>query len=612
LSLAGQSVTISVKLTGELTVVPLPIVVRDASSTSLVADAQLAPGAPTDVELPPLGAGRHRFRIEVPGHDVEGLEFELRAIPGWVSLLPPLLAILLALLFRQVIPALLCGVWVGSWIAYGNPLVGALRTVDHYVVGALADTDHVSIIVFSLLLGGMVGLISRSGGTVGLVDKLSPYATSSRRGQLVTWLMGIVIFFDDYANTLLVGNTMRPVTDRLRISREKLAYIVDSTAAPVASVALISTWIGYEVSLIDDSLRQIGSDLDAYSVFLRSLPYNFYPLLALAFGLMIAAGTRDFGPMLTAERRARRGKLIADTAVPLADFDSELLQPPAGKPRRWFNAVIPVLVVLFITFYGLWLTGRLALIEDGDPLGRVGLFRLGFEGLGSVFGAGDSFKALLWASAAGGLTALILARSQRILSIAEGVAAWLNGIRSMIVAIVILILAWSIANICADLHTSDFMVAALSDHLDPRWLPAIVFFLASVTSFATGTSWGTMGILIPLAVPTAFGMAQVAGLSPGHEQAILLGSVSSVLAGAIFGDHCSPISDTTVLSSMASGCDHVDHVRTQLPYALVVGGAAILLGYLPGGFGLSPFIGLALGGVTLFVLLRVVGKSITP
>jgi Na+/H+ antiporter NhaC len=182
----------------------------------------------------------------------------------------------------------------------------------------------------------------------------------------------------------------------------------------------------------------------------------------------------------------------------------------------------------------------------------------------------------------------------------------------MLVAIVILILAWSIASICADLHTSDFMVAALSDHLDPRWLPAIVFFLASVTSFATGTSWGTMGILIPLAVPTAFGMAQAAGLSPGHEQAILLGSVSSVLAGAIFGDHCSPISDTTVLSSMASGCDHVDHVRTQLPYARVVGVAAILLGYLPGGFGLSPFVGLALGGVTLFALLRAVGKPITP
>jgi len=265
-----------------------------------------------------------------------------------------------------------------------------------------------------------------------------------------------------------------------------------------------------------------------------------------------------------------------------------------------------------ITFYGLWLTGRLALIERGDPLGQAGLFRLGFEGLGSVFGAGDSFKALLWASAAGCLTALILARAQRILSVAEGLAAWLNGIRSMIMAIVILILAWSIASICGDLHTSDFMVTALSNHLDPRWLPAIVFFLASVTSFATGTSWGTMGILIPLAVPTAFGLAQTAGLSPGHEQAILFGSVSSVLAGAIFGDHCSPISDTTVLSSMASGCDHVDHVRTQLPYALVVGAAAILLGYLPSGFGLSPFIGLALGSVTLFALLRTLGKPIAP
>jgi Na+/H+ antiporter NhaC len=610
LALVGHPTALSVTVSGQLPAASVRLEVRDLESGALVGETRLESGAEAVVELLPAGSGTRRYRAGLPDFYTDDLEFSLRSIPGWATLLPPLLAILLALLFRQVVPALLCGVWVGAWLAYGGPLVGALRTVDHYVVGALADVDHVSIVVFSLLLGGMVGVVSRSGGTVGLVDKLSPFATSSRRGQLVTWLMGILIFFDDYANTLLVGNTMRPVTDRLCVSREKLAYIVDSTAAPVASVALVSTWIGYEVSLIGDSLREIGSDLDAYSVFLRSLPFNFYPLLALAFGLLVAAGTRDFGPMLTAERRARKGKLLADTAVPLADFDTELLRPPEGKPRRWVNAVAPVLVVLLITFAGLWLTGRSALLEQGDPLGRTGLFRLGFEGMGSVFGAGDSFKALLWASAAGCLAALLLARVQGILSVGEGLAAWINGVRSMTLAIVILILAWSIASICSDLQTSGFMVATLSDHLDPRLLPAIVFFIASITSFATGTSWGTMGILIPLAVPTAYGVAQAAGLPPGHAEAILLGSVSSVLAGAIFGDHCSPISDTTVLSSMASGCDHVDHVRTQLPYAIAVGAVAILVGYLPSGFGLSPFVGLALGVVTLFALLRWLGRPI--
>jgi Na+/H+ antiporter NhaC len=547
----------------------------------------------------------------LPGSEHVPAEFTLRTLPGWVTLLPPLLAILLALLFRQVVPALLAGVWIGAWIFFGSPFVGALRTIDHYVIRALADPDHVAIVVFSLMLGGMVGLVSRSGGTLGLVESLRPYATTSRRGQLVTWLLGILVFFDDYANTLLVGNTMRPVTDRLRVSREKLAYIVDSTAAPVAAIALISTWIGYEVSLIGDSLKTLGSELEAYAVFVQSIPYNFYPILALFFGLAVAASGRDFGPMLAAERRARGGKLLSERAVPLAEFDSETLQPPQGKPRRWYNAVVPVLVVLGVTFAGLWFTGRAALAEASDPLAAIPFLGLGFEGMGRVFGAGDSFKALLWGSLAGCATALLMATLQRILSIQAALQAWTNGVRSMVPAFVILTLAWSIANVCADLQTSGFMVAALSDHLAPGLLPALVFVLAALTAFSTGTSWGTMGILIPLAVPTAYGVAQAAGFDPEAAHRILLGTVSSVLAGAIFGDHCSPISDTTVMSSMSSACDHVDHVRTQLPYALAVAGVAILLGYLPGGFGLPPWACLLSGGAVLAGLLRWLGRPAT-
>jgi Na+/H+ antiporter NhaC len=466
----------------------------------------------------------------------------------------------------------------------------------------------VAIVVFSLMLGGMVGLVSRSGGTLGLVESMRPFATSSRRGQLVTWLLGLVVFFDDYANTLLVGNTMRPVSDRLRISREKLAYIVDSTAAPVASIALISTWIGYEVSLIADALKEMGSDQQAYGVFLQAIPYNFYPILALLFGLLVASMQRDFGPMLRAERRARAGKLLSDRAVPLAEFDSDALAPPPDKPRRWYNAALPVLVVLTITFVGLWLTGRASLAAGGDPAAGASLLQLGFEGVGRVFGAGDSFKALLWGSLGGCLVALSMATLQRILTLTEALQAWTNGVRSMIPAFVILTLAWSIASVCSDLQTSGFMVAALSDHLAPGLLPALVFVLAALTAFATGTSWGTMGILIPLAVPTAYGVAQAAGLDAASAQGVLLGTVSSVLAGAIFGDHCSPISDTTVMSSMSSACDHVDHVRTQLPYALAVGVVAILVGYLPAGFGLSPWLCLAAGAALLAGLLHWLGR----
>jgi Na+/H+ antiporter NhaC len=569
---------------------------------TLVGAGFVAAGERTTIELTVRATGLREYLLLLPDGGYEPVSFSLRAIPGWLTLLPPLIAILLALIFRQVIPALAAGIWVGAWICHDGPFKGALRAIDNYVIQALADTDHVSIIVFSLLLGGMVGVVSRSGGMIGLVEVLTPRATNSRRGQLVTWLLGILVFFDDYANTLLVGNTMRPVTDRLKISREKLAYIVDSTAAPISSIALVSTWIGYEVSLIGDSLKAIGSDPSkAYGIFIQSLPYRFYPILALVFGLMIAGSLRDFGPMLKAERRARKGKTFADAALPLSDFDGSALQPPEGKPKRWLNALAPVLVVLIATFAGLWFTGRAGLAESsGLPAG--------LQGIGAIFGAGDSFRALLWGSLAGCLTALLLSRVQGILTLGEGIAAWLNGIKSMTAAVVILILAWAIAAICVDLNTSGYMVASLSDHLVPGILPAIVFILAALTSFATGTSWGTMGILIPLTVPTAFGVAQASGLDPTSAHGILLGAVSSVLAGAIFGDHCSPISDTTILSSMSSGCDHIDHVRTQLPYAVVVGLVGVLLCDIPSGFGISPWICLLVGGAVLAGILRWLGR----
>jgi len=583
--------------------------IRGADPSRLLAQGELDANARASLKIE-AATDDGAYTVTLPDHPGARASLSLRTIPGWMTLIPPFLAIVLALLFHQVVPALVAGIWSGAWIYYGGPLVGALRLIDHYVVNALADTDHVSIVIFSLLLGGMVGIVARAGGTYGLVEALKPYATSSRRGQLVTWLLGILIFFDDYANTLLVGNTMRPVTDRLNISREKLAYIVDSTAAPVASVALVSTWIGYEVSLIGDSLKEIGLDADAYGVFLRSLPYNFYPFLALAFGLLVATGMRDFGPMLRAERRAAAGKVLSDTAVPLSDFDNETLAPAPDKPRRWYNAVIPVVVVLLVTFGALWFTGRASLASDGNPLADTSILQLGFEGLGSVFGAGNSFKALLWASMAGCVVALLISRAQGILTLGDGLAAWGSGIKSMTLAIVILILAWSISDICSDLDTSGFLVATLSDHIDPRIVPAIIFVLAALTAFATGTSWGTMGILIPLAVPTAYGVAGAAGLAPGHAEAILLCSVSAVLAGAIYGDHCSPISDTTVLSSMASGCDHLDHVRTQFPYATVVGIVAIVAGYVPAGFGLSPLICLPIGVLVLVALLRWIGRPV--
>ncbi len=527
--------------------------------------------------------------------------------PGWTSLLPPVLAIGLALLFRNVVPALLAGVWIGACLVHGWG-AGTLRTIDTYALEALTDADHMSIVLFSILLGGMVGIVSRSGGTRGLVAAFAPYATTGIRGQFVTWLLGLAIFFDDYANTLLVGSTMRPVTDRLRISREKLAYLVDSTAAPVASIFLVSTWIGYEVSLIGEALKTLEPDSDPYTVFLQSLPFNFYPILALVFCLFVARSGRDFGPMLAAERRAHAGKPTADGAVPLSDFEGQALAAIENRPHRWYNAVVPVIVVLVVTFAAIWITGRASLAVDGDPLAERGLFALGIQGLGKVMGAGNSYAALLYGSLAGCVVGIALAVGQRILSLGQAIDAWLNGMKSMLPAFVILTLAWAISAVCKDLQTAEFMVEALSGRLSPHVVPTLVFLLAAGTAFATGSSWSTMGILIPLAVPTAYGLAQQSSIDPGHAHQVLLIAVSAVLAGAIFGDHCSPISDTTVMSSMSSGCDHVDHVRTQLPYALAVAGVAVVFGYLPAGWDVSPWISLVLSVAALWGLLRWFGR----
>lgn len=534
--------------------------------------------------------------------------------PGWLTLLPPVIAIVLALITREVVLSLFAGVWLGALILTGNVLEATLRSVDQFALGALTESaDHVSIIVFSLLLGGMVGVMSRSGGTRGIVEALRPLATSPRRGLFFTWLAGIIIFFDDYANTLIVGNTMRPVTDRLNVSREKLSYIVDSTAAPMAAIAVISTWVGFEISLIGDALGAAAAgatdpaqvaELTAgaqnpFAVFLHSIPFLFYPILTLLFVLMTVLARRDFGPMLRAERRAfSGGGVIREGATPAADLSDRALEPPANAPHRWINAAIPVGVVLAVALIGIWSTG-VAGLEEGQE-----------RTLMAIAGASDPFKTLIWASFSGSAVAIVLAASQRILTLSHTIEAWVAGMKSMLLAVVILILAWSLGAVTEAIGTGPYLSGLLSETLPIHLLPVIVFLVAAAVSFATGTSWGTMAILFPVVIPLAVAMGAGVGFESGGNYTVLLGVISSVMAGSIFGDHCSPISDTTVMSSMASACDHVDHVRTQLPYAVLVALVGMSFGDIPTAYGLSPWISLAAGLVVLYLVLRFVGRPV--
>ena len=534
----------------------------------------------------------------------EGLKIaQLFVLPGWTSVLPPLAAILLALLTRQVLVALFAGIWLGAFFIYGyHPFDGFLYALTEYIGKAPADPERMSILIFSLTLGGMVGVMSRAGGTQGIVHRLSRFASNSRRGQLVTWFMGVLVFFDDYANTLIVGNTMRPLTDKLKISREKLAYLVDSTAAPVANIAIISTWIGYELSLINESFHEIGLTGNAYITFFKTIPYSFYPIFSLLFGFFIAFSGRDLFSMFRAERRAKsEGLVLAEGAIPLADMNSGELQIKQGVPLRWYNALIPIVTVIVATLIGLWFTGLSGFKAD-DSLSWL-------EYASGVVGASDSFSVLMWAAFIGSFMAIFLALGQRILTLNEAVMAWVSGVKAMVLAGIILTLAWTIGNICSDLQTAEYVIYLTRDFLSPHFLPVISFIIAGVIAFATGTSWGTMAILAPIVIPLAWQLPLAnSGIDPTIANQIFLSSIASILAGATFGDHCSPISDTTIMSSMASGSDHIDHVRTQLPYALISAAFAIIFGYLPAGFGLSGWITFLMGVAGIFLVIRFLGK----
>ena len=525
-------------------------------------------------------------------------------IPLWLSIFPPLIAILVALILKEVFTALFMGIFVGTFTIYFYHGVGffaalykgLLSLIDHYVINALNNTGHLSIIVFSMLIGGMVFVITRNGGMRGIVNFLSRYAKTRKSGQFVAWLLGVAIFFDDYANTLVVGNTMRPVTDRLKISREKLAYIVDSTAAPVASVALITTWIGAELSYIQDGIRMLNLDETPYIVFLHSLKYSFYPIFTLGFIIMLIYMGRDFGPMKTAEKRAA---LALDTGVEKEANDQDF-QPKEGITPKAYNALIPVLVVVLGTIGGLIATGLEEVVWDHS-------LSFGFN-LSLIIGHADSYRALLWSSLGGSITAILMSVGQGLLSLKESMDSLLNGLKVMLTAVIILTLAWSLAGITEDLQTAQFISGSLiSLKVSPFLVPGLAFVLAAIVAFSTGSSWGTMAILYPLMLPASWMLSTSAGLAYDESLSLFHNVVSVILAGSVLGDHCSPISDTTIMSSLASQCNHIEHVRTQLPYALTVGFVSLVIGTISVAYGLPVILGFVLGFFVLFLIIRYLG-----
>ena len=537
---------------------------------------------------------------------------------GAWSLVPPIIAIVLAIATRRIYSSLLVGIAVGAMIVTrGNPLAAATFFFEGLLWPSLADDEHLRVFAFTLLMGAMVGVMRISGGMEGAVAALSRLASNRKRAGILMWVLGLIIFFDDYANTLLLGTSMRPLADRMRISREKLAYIVDSTAAPVAGLALVSTWIAGELSFISQGLDKIASDasstatfssqsFDSLSLFIASIPYRFYVIWALLFVPVTILLSREFGPMAKAERRVLRGEAVSES-------NTASIASTAIAPRHWIYAALPVVAVIVVTTSLLWITGVNTLRSEAASANAASAAEVPAPEpemtLLSVFGAANSYVSLVYGSLAGLVTAVFMLLPRADVTAANIRAAALEGAVLMLPALIILSLAWTLSTLSeGHLRTGAYLGDWISTTISAAWLPTIVFVLSAAVAFCTGTSWGTMGILMPLAVQATFKALGSEGGTVVAYDPIFIGAIAGVLSGAIFGDHCSPISDTTVLSSQASGCDHVAHVNTQLPYAIAAGGAAVVLGTIPIGFGVSVWVMLPLGMLALVLILRLAGS----
>ena len=535
---------------------------------------------------------------------------------GFWTLIPPVVAIVLAFITKVVVLSLFIGVFSGTFLinvidsSIPMTFVKGFTDIVKRVVGSLADSWNAGIVLQVLCIGGVVALITKMGGTKAVALWLSKKAKTGVSAQISTWVMGLFVFFDDYANSLIVGPIMRPITDKFKVSREKLAFIIDATAAPIAGLAVISTWVGLEISLIKQGYELIGiTNVNAFSIFVETMPYRFYNLFMLFFIVCTAFMGREFAGMLKAERRARAGELHPRRGgAMIEDIEDKTLEPKENIKLQSSNAVIPLLVLILGAFVSFYFSGLGAL--EGEALESAKAHPLTFHTFQATFGAADASVALFQSALLATVVAIFMAVYRKILTVREAIETWGKGWKTMITTIIILLLAWSLSSVIKELGTSRYLVDLLSQSTPKIVLPAAIFMLGSFISFSTGTSYGTMGILMPLAIPLASAVGMHSGLEGDALHAYMIVNISAVLTGAIFGDHCSPISDTTILSSMGAGCNHIDHVQTQMPYALTVCAISIFAGYFPIALGLSIWIVLPLGLLVTALVVRFVGQRV--
>ena len=475
---------------------------------------------------------------------------------GALSLLPPLLAIFLAMITRRAILSLFLGIWSGAVIYTGSHgVVTTLTWVSESIGASLFNAKILMIVMF---LGAGVAMIWRLGGALAIANAATSRLDSQRKVGVATWIFGMLWFFGDYSNTAIVGTTMRDMADEMRMSREKLSYIIDSTAAPVATFG-ISSWVVYQLSMIEQGYQSAGIAAEApgaFSVFLQSIPFNMYCIFAVAMVGIIVLSKRDFGEMLDAEHRSwKDGKVLRDDANPMQSAEDSLGDVVTDAPSLRFF-LIPVGSLITVVFVGSAYTG-----VTGAGAGAS---------LIDIVGNAAFVDALLWGSFTMMSMGLITGTVGGLMDLEEAMETIIDGFGMMLTAASILIMAWTIGGVTTTLKTGIYVTNVAEAFISPTLLPIVILIAAAIIAFSTGTSWGTMAIVTPIAIPLAWNIGN-------STPELLPVAVGTVFSGAIFGDHCSPISDTTILSSTFTGADHIDHVRTQIYYAMTVIVVAIVM-----------------------------------
>ena len=571
-----------------------PIALRHRELQSPVFSSQVAAAA-----SPPLR------RRTPPGPRAAALP---AAMPAALSLLPPVATLAASIALKQTILAMVFGVWTGALLlAGGNPIVATLRTFDGYVLSALAGKDHAGVVVFTTILGGTIGIVQKSGGALGLAGLVKGFFTSRRRGALSTMALGSLVFFDDYSSVLIVGNSLRPLLSAVRLSAAKFAYITHTMAVVLASFAPLSSWVGIQIGYIAGAYGQLGNLLpagvampDPFVTFLTSLPQRFFPWCMTIFVLLGALTGRDFGPMLEAERAA-----LKQPSEPVSSEEGSsekaalvgALDPAPGTPLRAVNALVPFGIVLAASFGGMVFQG----------LSAIAAMPAAVRPAASIVNSlryADSVSALIWGSTFGWLAAMILVLSQRLLKLEEAMGAWIVGAKEVLEPMIILVLAWSLGSVIKDVGTAEFLASALQAGL-PAWaLPACIAALCYAISFASGSAIGTMGIVFPLVGPLAMRLG-------GGSLSFLHQCFGAIMGASVFGNLCSPLGDTSILTALATRCSLQLHISTVIGYTCLVALIALIFGDLAVGLGLyGPLAALGVCTALMTAIKLLVGRPV--